>query len=258
MSSLIRAAPGSGAKNAGHRAAMVAALPCLVGKRERTAKAISRALATTALDRIPADEREWGVRIEAWRRELARSADSRSAEDLGLVDLAAAVEWMSVPPILGRLLMRLVRELKPRSCLELGTGFGFSGAYQAAALELNGGGRLVTVDVQDAWAGLAREGFSKLRLDRAEVRAGEPDETLAGALASAAPVDYAFVDADHQEAPTVEAFESLLPRLSAGSVVVFDDIRYTAEMKRAWRSIGRHPQVAQAVRVGRLGIATTA
>jgi predicted O-methyltransferase YrrM len=233
---------------------MAAALPRLVGNRTRAAEALSRALRRTALGRIPPEERDWAGRIEAWRRELAASANSRPTDDLGLVDLAAAVEWMSVPRVLGSFLMRLVRELAPRSCLELGTGFGFSGAYQGAALELNGGGRLVTVDVHEAWAGLAREGFSRLGLDRVEVRAGPAAEALESALTVAAPVDYAFVDADHQEAPTLEAFADLLPRLSPGALVVFDDLRYTPEMKRAWRSIRNHPRVSLALPVGRLGV----
>ena len=42
--------------------------------------------------------------------------------------------------------MRLVRELRPHSCLELGTGVGVSAGYQAAAMELNGVGRLLTLD----------------------------------------------------------------------------------------------------------------
>ena len=46
-------------------------------------------------------------------------------------------QW-SMPRIWARFLMRLVGELAPRSCIELGTGFGISAMYQAAALETAG------------------------------------------------------------------------------------------------------------------------
>src|SRR5215204_1409803 len=46
----------------------------------------------------------------------------------------------------GQLLFRLVREFAPTSCLELGTCIGVSAAFQAAALELNGAGHLLTLE----------------------------------------------------------------------------------------------------------------
>jgi predicted O-methyltransferase YrrM len=224
------------------------------GRRGPAARALARALRTTALDRASAGEREWIARIEAWRRELPGLADHRDADELGVANLRSAVEWMSVPPVLGRFLMRLVRELRPRSCLELGTGFGLSGAYQAAALELNGTGRLLTLDVAERWAGVAREGFAALGLERVEVRVGEPSEALSEALRGSAPLDYAFIDADHQEAPTMAALETILPHLSPQAAIVLDDVGFSLpEMARAWRRIGADPRVSLAVRFGRMG-----
>ena len=40
----------------------------------------------------------------------------------------------------------LAREFKPQLALELGTNVGISSAYQAAALKLNGRGKLVTLE----------------------------------------------------------------------------------------------------------------
>jgi predicted O-methyltransferase YrrM len=251
-----RLTPDSGAKSAAHRLAMLRAFAGARLGRDRTSRAVARALRTTSLNRIPADERAWIDRIEAWRKELADSAARPDLAELGVHDVRAAVKWMSVPPLLGRFLMRLVRELEPRSCLELGTGFGFSGAYQAAALELNRAGRLVSVDVSNLWAGIAREGFSGLGIERVEVRVGEASETLSGAIRSCAPVDYVFIDSDHQEAAMLETLETLLPNLSAGSVVVFDDVGFSIpEMERAWRKIAAHPGVAHSLRFGRMGVA---
>lgn len=112
--------------------------------------------------------------------------------------------------------MRLVRELHPRSCLELGTGF----AYQAAALELNGAGRLTTLDVAAPWATIAERRFAELGLDeKVELRRGTIDETLDGVLQDASPVDYAFLDAEHTEVATIKHFDGVLPVLASGAVV---------------------------------------
>lgn len=235
---------------------MTAALARLAGSRDPGSRAVARALLGAAAGMIPSAERAWLREIERRRARLIAMQEERSAEQLGVFGIADAVPWMSVPPVLGRFLLRLVRELEPRSCLEVGTGLGLSGAYQGAALELNGVGRLISVDIAEAHAALAREGFDELGIERVEARVGEPESVLAAALADAAPVDYAFVDADHQEEPTLACFEAMLPHLSAGAVVVFDDVGFSIpEMARAWSAIAARQRVTVAVPVGRIGVA---
>jgi predicted O-methyltransferase YrrM len=154
-------------------------------------------------------------------------------------------------------LMRLVRELAPRSCVELGTGLGISTAYQAAALELNGDGRLSTLDVSPERAAIAEQGLSELGLDRAEVRVGRIEEELAEVLGSLSPVEYALVDAEHTEEATLGYFAALIPHLAENAVVVFDDIPWTNELRRTWRAIRRNDRVSLGIGLGRLGIAVT-
>lgn len=216
---------------------------------------MARALRRAALGRLSPGERRWAERIEARRAEIERPGRFRSPEELGVVDLGAAVEWMSVPRVLGAFLMCLVRELGPSSCLEVGTGFGLSGAYQAAALELNGSGELTTVEVNPRWAAVAQEGFAELGLDRITISIHERADGLQGALSGSESLDYAFIDADHREGPTIDYLERILPYLETGAVVVFDDVGFTTEeMARAWRAVASHPRVALALRLSRMGI----
>jgi predicted O-methyltransferase YrrM len=257
-------APGSAAANAGYRLLLAVAAGRLRGQ-DRSSRAVARALRTTALGQVPPAERAWLGRIAGYRGELADGAITANADPTHGLDphthqeqASAACLWMSLPPLLGSLLTRLVRELEPRSCLELGTGFGVSTSYQAAALDLNGSGRLVTLDVEGmqriAGPGLAGIGLG----DRVTLRSGQIEETLAGAIADVEPIDFALLDADHTEAGTMGAFEQLLPCLGAGAVLVFDDIAWTEEMRRAWRRIAGHPRIADAVAIRRLGIAVAA
>lgn len=242
----------------------------LAGRRDRTSRALFRALWTTALRRAPSGERAWLERIEARRRELAREEVAVAADFPYAANpvpgwaegvnrpapLWAVSALMSVPARLGRLQMRLVRELEPRSCLELGTGVGISAAYQAAALELNGRGTLTTVDAARRWSAVAAEGISRLGLsDRVEVLVGPIRDTLPATLERMSPIDYAFIDAEHTEAAMIAQFEMLLPRTAPGGVLMFDDIDFSAEMQRGWRAIHQDDRLAFAISLGRVGVA---
>jgi predicted O-methyltransferase YrrM len=251
--------PGAAmASPAGARALMAAALPRLLAYRDRSSRALARALRTTATGRVPDGEREWARRIEARREALLCDDRMTSASNLefeGPMEVSAAAWWLSLPPTWCQFLMRLVRELGPRSSLELGSGVGISGAYQAAGLRCDEAGGLVTLDASEDWAELAREGFAELGLaDTVELRVGDIADTLPGVLEEIAPLDYAFVDAEHTEEGTISYFDALAPHLAPGAVVVVDDVTYPEQSRRAWRAIRRRPRVAKAVGLGRVGV----
>jgi predicted O-methyltransferase YrrM len=61
--------------------------------------------------------------------------------------IAATVRGLrNMTPEQGRRIYDHVRETRPRNILELGTSYGVSAAYMAAALDANGDGRITTVD----------------------------------------------------------------------------------------------------------------
>jgi predicted O-methyltransferase YrrM len=250
------------------RASMVGRLPRLAGRCDPTSRGLARALRTTALGRIPDEEREWIGRIEARRRELAAEETavrpgfkpgSTGGAAAGFatvgkpVPISGILALFSIPPAWGVFQMRLIRELAPKSCLELGTGLGVSAAYQAAALELNGTGTLTTLEGAHAWGAVAEEGLEALGLaGRGEVRLGAIDDTLPEVARRIAPIDYAFLDADHSEEATREHFEIILPHLSPGAVVLLDDI--TWGMRQAWKAISRRGRISACLALGRMGV----
>jgi predicted O-methyltransferase YrrM len=253
------------------KASMVGRLPRLASRRDLTSSALARALRTTALGAIPAAEREWIGRIEARRRELAAdetavqpgfearsktgTAGERAIEQPVAIRGISAL--FSIPAAWGVLQMRLVRELAPESCLELGTGLGLSAAYQAAALELNGTGALTTLEGAHAWGAVAEQGLAALGLARrGEVRLGAIDDTLPEVVRRIAPIEYAFLDADHTEEATCEHFDVIVPHLSSGAVVLLDDITLSREMRRAWKAIRRRERVLASLDLGRMGVVT--
>jgi predicted O-methyltransferase YrrM len=232
-------------------------------------RSLARTLRSTAFGRHGPGEPEWIERIEARRRSLAADDKRISAEYVkgpdpatgrGVrseedIQLGIGVAFMSITSLWGRFLLKLVHERAPESVLELGTAFGISTAYQAAALELNGRGTLTTLDAAADWGRVAQEGLEELGLEgRVDRRVGWIDETLPAALADRAPIDFAYVDAEHEAEPTIGYFEAILPHLSAGSFVVFDDIAFGPGMRSAWRAIRRHPRVSVSLNLGRMGV----
>lgn len=244
-----RIPPDAAVTNLAHRALLGASAPRLAGRHDHASRALMRALRATALNRRSAEETDWVRRIETRRIQLGERAWSPSA---GKWSPESA--W-SMPRIWGRLLLRLVIELAPKSCIEMGAGFGISGIYQAAGLAINGRGRLHTLDREPTLIPVARESFADLGLEPwIEFTVGPIGETLPRVAANAAPVEYALIDAEHSEEATVYNFDTLRPHLGPGALVAIDDILSTEEMRRAWETIRKRPGNALTLNLRRLGI----
>lgn len=214
-----------------------------------------------------ADERPWVERIEALRRELLVSeqrltvrgseysgdpADDREESD-AVGDLCRSG---SRPPHFALMLLRLVRNHRPRVALELGTLLGLSAAYQAAGLELAGApGRLLTMDASRERVDFSRRTLERLGLGgRVDIECGRFQATLAPALERLGAVDYAFVDGHHDGPATVGYTGAILDRASPGAVVVVDDTRWSAAMTQAWETLVADPRTGLAVDLGGMGI----
>jgi predicted O-methyltransferase YrrM len=243
------------------------AFSTLLTDPDPTTAAIGRALEAAQAQRCTPEELVWVERIEALRDELKVSeevletshfewtGDEADRERVRLKPVSLLAESTSKPRRWGVLMMKLVRELDSRRCLELGTCIGVSAAYQGAGLELNGnGGRLVTLEADSNRARVARRNLDALGLDAVELRLGRFQETLDPVL-DEAPVDFAFIDGHHQEEPTLDYFERVSGHATRPAVLLFDDVGPRLEgMLRAWRRICADPRVMVAVQARSLGI----
>jgi predicted O-methyltransferase YrrM len=243
----------------------------------KTNPPIFAAIIDTVDNKFDEAEKNWVGRIEELRRRMAGSAEKLEVMEYGAepgdskLTEDAMYRGRAICRTIGQqctltsrasrealLLLRLVRQLKPRTCIELGTSVGISACYQAAALKLNGAGRLVTMEGADSVASVAIRNFTDLGLDNVEVVRGRFQDTLSKVLSANSPVDYAFIDGHHDEAATVRYFTAFVPALAGAKVVVFDDIRWSDGMKRAWDAIRRHRHVRTSVDLGSMGIISTA
>jgi predicted O-methyltransferase YrrM len=153
------------------------------------------------------------------------------------------------------ILFKLIRKLKPDSCVELGSCVGISASYQAAALKINGTGKLITLEGSPETANIARETLGILNHKHAAVVTGPFHKTLEGALESAKPIDFFLNDGHHDHDAVIQYFNQSLPNLAPEAVIVFDDISWSPGMKKAWTEIEEDPRVAASIDLQRLGIA---
>ena len=152
------------------------------------------------------------------------------------------------------LLFNLVHLLKPNRCLELGTCIGLSAAYQCTGLEMNGSGLLVTLEGNEQLAALADEHLRRLGLSRFRIIEGRFEDTLDSVVLDFGPFDFMFNDGHHDGDAMVDYFLMMLPFMSPGAVLLFDDISWSASMRRGWQTIAGHEQIRTVVDLGSMGL----
>ena len=159
------------------------------------------------------------------------SKDARSVSDLA--------RHAAKPPRLGQLLFRVAGHYQPATMLELGTSLGLSTAYLAAGAPQS---RLHTIEGAPAVAAKAKANLRELDID-AGLITGNFDTVLPSLLAAIPPVDLAFIDGNHRLEPTLSYFDLLARHAARPSILIFDDIHWSAEMEKAWTAIKDDPRV---------------
>ncbi len=154
-------------------------------------------------------------------------------------------------PRYARMLHRLVKHLQPEFMIEMGTSLGISALYQASG---NPSGKLITLEGSPEIAAVARNSFKNFPQLAIELCEGKFAESLPDALQSLPRVDYVFVDGDHRYEPTLNYFRQCVPFMHDDSVMVFDDIRWSDEMKDAWQAVKSHPAVRISIDVFMMGM----
>lgn len=152
---------------------------------------------------------------------LVRTAGLRSpVEEFDLKESAeVATTEMASTPLALRLLELLVLLRQPRRILEIGAFLGISAMVMARAMPPDG--QLVTVEVSERFAELARENFRRNRLD-AKISLIEGDAVEAvRRMDPSRPFDLIFLDADKDHYATYAVL--LDPLVSDGGLLIADD-----------------------------------
>jgi len=198
-------------------------------------------------------------RIEALRNKLLRDETEIFVEDFGAGSRKGGGERRKVgriarralkPARYAQLLHRLAAYYKPATVLELGTSLGLTTAYLSRAVPQS---QLISIEGSEAISGLAKQNLQRLDCSNVQLLQGSFDDRLPEAFATIPSIDLAYIDGNHRYAPTVDYFRQLLPHLHEHSILVFDDIHWSAEMEEAWTFIKSHPSVAYTIDIFFLG-----
>ena len=132
----------------------------------------------------------------------------------------AALPAIDVSRLQGKFLHVLVQITQARRILEIGLLGGYSTIWMARALPQ--GGRIVSLEFEPRHAEVARKNLANAGLlDRVEIRIGPALDSLP-ALASSAPFDLIFIDADKPSYP--QYLEWALKLSHPGTVIVVDNV----------------------------------
>lgn len=117
----------------------------------------------------------------------------------------------------GRLLKMLVKMIRPKNILELGTFTGYSGLCMAEGLEE--GGKLYTFEINDEIEDFTRPWFERsLFADKIDFRIGD---ALAEVPKLGVKFDLAFIDADKRKYP--EYYRMVKPLMNKGGYIIADN-----------------------------------
>lgn len=193
---------------------------------------------------LPEPERNWKERIEFERINLLNNnapLNDSTLGDGGLYDSGVSIRQAclaSKPPSPSLFLFLLARATKPLNVIELGTNVGISSAYLGAALKVNGqNGKITTLDASPYRQRLAKKVHHNLGIKNISYVEGLFKDTLRTSLSSQGLIDLAFIDGHHQFHPTLNYFEEILAFSTPNTIFIFDDIRWSDGMNKAWSQI---------------------
>jgi len=198
--------------------------------------------------------------IEKIRQDLLSNHDTIEIEDFGAGSRVAKTNTRKIsavakgslkPAKYSQLLFRMIDFYAPGQIIELGTSLGITTAYLASA---NPTATVTTFEGSTAVAQIAEKNHRLLGLKNIILHQGNFDTELPKWLTQNKSIDFAFIDGNHAFKPTVAYFEALLQVVHENTILVFDDIHWSAEMEQAWAHISAHPRVTLSIDLFFIGV----
>ena len=146
-----------------------------------------------------------------------------------LIEETAELGWVSRMQISvdqGNLLTMLVKAIRPKFAVEIGTFTGFSAISIARGLPENGS--LLCCDISEKWTAIARTYWERAGLnDKIKLVLAPAIETLDN-LPEDTEIDFAFIDADKGNYKNY--YDAVLSRLSDHGMIVIDNVLWSGRV----------------------------
>jgi len=190
--------------------------------------------------------------IEAKRVLLKKDKRSLFYEDFGASNKSRETKVSLLanehlkPARIAQILCRILEKYGYANAVELGTSLGITTCYLGMGIQ--SGGMVYTIEASEQVRIIANEGINGLGLvPKITSYLGTFDQVLPGVLKDIGKLDFLFIDGNHSYEATLRYFEMAKPYLHNKSLLVFDDIYWSAGMTKAWEEIKVDPIVTVTV-----------
>ncbi len=198
--------------------------------------------------------------IEELRSKLLNSSEELEITDFGAGSLHHKQSKRKISEIArnagrskkyGELLFRIANYFELNNILELGTSLGLGTCYLAKAREKS---QIITLEGCPAIHEQARANFQSIGISNVNPYLGNFDDILDKVLEAYPRFDLIFVDGNHRKVPTLRYFDLIKKYVHPNSLIIFDDIHWSAEMSEAWDIIKKDPQVKVSIDLFQFGL----
>jgi predicted O-methyltransferase YrrM len=148
-------------------------------------------------------------------------------------------------------LYRLVRRFSPKTMIELGTSIGLTSLYLSKA---SPDSTLYTIEGCPNISAFSKSLFQKQEAHSISTIQGNFNDELPKLLSQLNTVDFMYFDGNHAYEPTMRYFTMALEKKQASTIMVFDDIHWSAGMEQAWKEIRSNPEVTLSMDFFHFGI----
>jgi len=199
-------------------------------------------------------------KLKAYQKALSQNNEIITVNDLGAGSRKLSSKQRKISDISNiagssfsdmKQLYRLSKYFAPKNILELGTSLGKS-AFSLALGNLSA--NVITVEGDKNLRNLAKHHFKQFQQQNVQVINQDFDDYLTNLNKTNQQFDMIILDGNHRYQPTLVYFEKLQKHIHNDTVVVVDDIYWSAEMKNAWFALKTHPCVRQSVDTYHFGI----
>ncbi len=198
--------------------------------------------------------------------EAVRSALSASQEMIGLQDYGAGhqgkiyrkeISISSIArrslstPFQGRFMARLARFHNPQTIVEFGTSLGISAAYLATGSPES---EFITIEGDPIVGAKAISVFKTLGIKNIELINETFETTIRSRIQLIDRIDLLFLDGNHQKEALLSYYHTLKKHCHEDTIIIVDDIYWSADMTSAWMEIIREKEITQSVDCFQFGL----
>ena len=167
---------------------------------------------------------------------ISRLNRQSNRERSGRVKVAPDQEMLAITADTGIFYSVLLKAIKARYILEVGTSTGFSTLWFADAIGKNHRTKIITIEMNPQKVERALKNFKEAGVDKIiEIKQGIALELLHKLKGK---FDFVFLDADKEN--IIKYFDIVLPMVRIGGIIAADNMLYPDHYRPAMRKYARH------------------